>query len=233
MFVSSAKVHGESGVFGPTDPPCPATAYARFKVEVESALRRRAERDPGSELVVLRLPVVYGAGVKGTFDRLLHSIECGMPIPISRRPSQRSFISRRNAASALAAALDVPAGTYLPSDQRDLDVESLIQGLARRLGVRPRLVRLPGFVCTVLWRLPRIGRPLRSLTSSFLIDGSLHDWQPPQAVGCGLDQLSSWWRALSVAAPVQSARQSSQPKVRGGSNSLYDATTRSRDALQR
>lgn len=72
VFVSSVKVNGEATEgdtrFSESDPPSPQDAYGVSKWEAEQALWRIAG-ETGLEIVVVRPPLVYGPGVKGTSRR--------------------------------------------------------------------------------------------------------------------------------------------------------------------
>ena len=74
VFASSVKVYGEATQpgrpFGADDTPAPQDAYARSKAEAESVLRAICG-ERGVELVILRLPLTYGPGVRGNFLALL------------------------------------------------------------------------------------------------------------------------------------------------------------------
>jgi nucleoside-diphosphate-sugar epimerase len=76
VFVSSIKVNGEEtgeGMrFTADQLPAPEDAYGISKLEAEQALRALAE-ETGMEVVIIRPPLVYGAGVKGNFATMIVS----------------------------------------------------------------------------------------------------------------------------------------------------------------
>src|SRR5690606_34311570 len=69
IFLSSLHVNGEvtSHPFTEASSPAPNSPYARSKWEAEQALLALRDR---MEIVIVRPPLVYGAGVKANFLRL-------------------------------------------------------------------------------------------------------------------------------------------------------------------
>src|SRR5690348_81653 len=85
VYVSTIKVNGERTTTSPfieTDDPSPKDAYAISKWESEQALHRIAA-ESGIEIVILRPPLVYGAGVKANFLRLLNLVCRRIPLPLA------------------------------------------------------------------------------------------------------------------------------------------------------
>ncbi len=80
VYVSSIKVNGEETVGGHSytelDTPSPQDPYGISKWEAEQALHRVAE-ETGLEVVIVRPPLVYGAGVKGNFAQMLKVLAKG------------------------------------------------------------------------------------------------------------------------------------------------------------
>ncbi|HEY5309850.1 MAG TPA: NAD-dependent epimerase/dehydratase family protein, partial [Casimicrobiaceae bacterium] len=80
VFTSTVKVNGEETLparpFRESDPPDPRDDYAVSKWEAECALADVA-RETGMSVTVLRLPLLYGPGVKGNIARLTEAIARG------------------------------------------------------------------------------------------------------------------------------------------------------------
>lgn len=202
VFLSSVKVNGERTTarpYGEGDTPLPEDAYGISKWEAEQALFRIAA-GTGLEGVVLRPPLVYGPGVKGNFLRLMNLVACGVPLPLGAVANRRSLISTGNLAGAIIQALDAPqaAGrTYLVSDGEDVSTPDLVRGLARALGVKPRLLSFPlaalGLAATLAGKRAELAR----LTGSLQVDSSRIrselGWRPSFALAQGLDQTARWY----------------------------------------
>ncbi len=74
IFISSIKVNGESTLpgkpFKADDRPNPLDPYGVSKHEAEEAFKQLGI-ETGMEVVIIRPPLVYGAGVKASFLNML------------------------------------------------------------------------------------------------------------------------------------------------------------------
>lgn len=99
VFLSTAKVNGELSrpgrPFSSLDDPMPATPYARSKHRAEQGLRE-IPRQIGMELIILRPPLVYGRGSKGSFNALVSLVRQGWPLPLGAIDNRRSMIHVEN-----------------------------------------------------------------------------------------------------------------------------------------
>jgi nucleoside-diphosphate-sugar epimerase len=208
VFASTIKVYGETTregrPFRAGDPSRPLDAYALSKAEAENVLRQVC-RESGIEGVVLRLPLVYGAGVKGNFLLLLEAIARGRRLPFAGVVNRRSLLYVGNAVSAIEAALRSPAlaGETLPiADTQSVSTPDLILKLAGPLGATPRLSRVPTSVLRAgAALLGRRGASMR-LLGSLEVDSArfceLAPWTPPVALDDGLAATVAWWKQQHV-----------------------------------
>ncbi len=148
VFMSSVKVNGEATQgrpFRESDVPQPRDAYGITKLEAEQVLQELS-RAGAMEIVVLRPPLVYGAGVKGNFLRLMGLLARGVPLPFASIRNRRSLIYVGNLIDAIVTALRSPqaaGGTYLVSDGEALSTPDLLRRLGRALGRDARLLPCP------------------------------------------------------------------------------------------
>ena len=149
VFVSSVKVNGDETLpgrrFTAEDKPLPVDPYGISKHEAEQALRQVCERT-GMEWVAVRPPLVYGPGVKANFQRLMHSLQRGLPLPLGALHNQRSLVALDNLVDLLVICLDHPQAAnqiFMVSDGDDLSVRILAERLARLLGSRSWLLPVP------------------------------------------------------------------------------------------
>lgn len=193
--MSSIKVLGEKtppGIpFRATDPPHPEDAYGRLKLASERALLEAAQ-ESGSELVILRAPLVYGPGVKGNLRALLRLLATGLPLPFAGIHNKRSLIFLENLVDlAIASALHPAAkrGVFLLRDA-DFSTPELLRTLAEGLGRRAHLFPLPSSALSLARALPGLGGPLARLTLSLTVeDGDARaflGWAPPFSAKAGL-----------------------------------------------
>ena len=102
IFLSSSKVYGQVAFNNCPSENClgeKLTTYGRTKFEGERALLQRLE---GSTVqpVIIRMPLVYGKGVKGNLFSLHRIIMRGLPIPLNGiTENRRSMLSMSNLCS--------------------------------------------------------------------------------------------------------------------------------------
>ena len=84
VFISSIKVNGErteiSRPFTEEAEVNPQDAYAVSKSEAERCLLQIAQQT-GMEVVIIRPPLIYGAGVKANFASMMRVVKHGLPLP--------------------------------------------------------------------------------------------------------------------------------------------------------
>ncbi|HQH26308.1 MAG TPA: NAD-dependent epimerase/dehydratase family protein [Oligoflexia bacterium] len=120
IFTSSISVYGTSAALGPLSEdslPAPQSEYAREKMAAELTLQACLS---GSRmaLYLLRLPAVYGPGMKGLIRCLFFAAKHGIPVPIFGMHSKRGFLSVYNTVRVLQACINgrLAPGLYLPHE---------------------------------------------------------------------------------------------------------------------
>lgn len=217
VFLSSVKVNGEATYgrpFRETDTPCPEDPYGRTKRDAEDLLMRRGREQP-IEIVVLRSPLVYGAGVKGNFERLMRAVAAGVPLPLGAVQNRRSLIYVGNLADAIVAAIEkpqAPGRTYLVSDGEDMSTPELVRAVARALHAKPRLVTCPLALLKFAAMCMGKSAELARLTDSLCIDSTRIrnelGWTPPYSVTEGLSDTARWYHArVNDGARVEEAHR--------------------------
>jgi nucleoside-diphosphate-sugar epimerase len=203
IFVSTIKVNGDSTSDMPFNvdmPPAPQDAYAISKWEAEEALRSVAA-ESGLELVIVRPPLVYGAGVRGNFLRLMSLVDRALPLPRPRKRNCRSMIGAENLADFLVRCVDHPkaAGhSFLVKDSEDISTRELITRLARLLNRPVRLVPVPESLIRLVARLTMTKEAAGRILDSLVIDSDctqqLLKWTPPVTLDEGLAATARWYR---------------------------------------
>jgi len=195
VFLSSIKVNGErteQQPFRSGDAPAPVDAYGRSKLAAEQALWRVC-KSSSLEGVVVRLPLVYGPGVKANVARLVRLVESGLPLPLGSIDNERSLVGIENLCSFVVAVLEHPRAAgraWLLSDGDDLSTPELVRRIAEALDRRVRLVPFPVGLLRAAGRM--IGRveEIERLTGSLQVDSapamSELGWRPPRTVAEGL-----------------------------------------------
>ena len=214
VFASSVKINGETTLPGRAlredDPPDPRDDYAASKWEAEGALADVA-RDTGMPVTVMRLPLMYGPGVKGNIARLTDAIARGVPLPLASIDNRRSLLGSGNFASAVDAVLANPTptpgtvATWFVADAEPVATPQLVRAIAAALGVAPRLVPMPPalfqLVCACLGRASAADRLVESLVVDTGAFRDAYAWQPPRSLA---EELADMARArrTAPAAPL-------------------------------
>lgn len=195
VFVSSVKVNGERTLekpFRADDTPAPEDPYGRSKLAAEEALRQWAVRT-GTELVIVRPPLVYGPGVRANFLKLMQLVKSGMPLPVGGIRNRRSMVALDNLVDFLMLCATHPAAagaTWMVSDNHDMSLPELVTKIATAMGQRPRLLPFPpGLLAagaTLLGRRAAAGRLLDSLQVDISPALDRLGWTPPLDVDSGL-----------------------------------------------
>jgi len=204
VLASTVKVYGETTrprrPMRAGDPARLRDAYAHSKAEAENVLWQICHAN-GIEGVVLRLPLVYGPGVKGNFLILLEAIAAGRRLPLAGVANRRSLVYVGNAVSAIEAALRTPAladETLPVADAESMSTPQLIQKIARGLGVRARLYHVPAPLlragAALFGQRGAAARLLDSLEVDATRFGELAQWTPPATLDEGLAATVAWWR---------------------------------------
>lgn len=203
VFMSSIKVNGEATAgmpFAAPDIPAPQDPYGISKWEAEQALWKIAE-ETGMEVVILRPPMVYGAGVKANFLRLLKWVEKGIPLPLGAVQNRRSMIYLGNLVDSMILAAthpDAAGRVWMLSDGEDVSTPELIHRLAMVLGRSDRLWRLPPswlrMVGAILGKSDEIERLLGSLEIDSTPIRRELGWVPPYSMMQGLEETVHWYQ---------------------------------------
>jgi nucleoside-diphosphate-sugar epimerase len=194
IFLSTVKVNGENSAvtkngayaaFSEDSPASPLDGYALSKFEAEQVLCAIGSAT-AMETVVLRLPLVYGPGVKANFKELLRLSCSGLPIPLGSLKNRRSLLYLENGCDCIARCITEPAAAgqlFLVSDGDDLSTPELIRMICRAAGRPSRLLPCPLWVLKGAGMLTGKSAVVRRLTGSLCVNSkklqSLLGWRPP------------------------------------------------------
>jgi nucleoside-diphosphate-sugar epimerase len=198
VYVSSVKVNGEETalgrVYAEQDAPGPQDPYGISKWEAEQALHRVA-KETGLEVVIVRPPLVYGAGVKGNFAQMISVLKRGVPLPFALVRNKRSLIYVGNLVDVLILCATHPAAagqTYLVSDGEDISTPDLLRKLGSAMSKKSRLFSCPIAFLNLAGSLVGKSDQVARLLGSLQVDSNkIHrelDWVPPYSLQQGLDK---------------------------------------------
>lgn len=212
VFVSSVKAVGErnEAPWDETTPPAPVDAYGRTKLEAETITRSLAQRH-GIHAPILRLPLVYGPGMKGNALRLFRLVDRGWPLPLGSVRNRRSLLFTGNLVAAVLATLESPSGsdTFFVTDAEAPSTPELVTAIAQALGRRARLLPFPTALLRALGRagdlaartmpFPLTTEAVDRLAGSLVVDGSrlvrATGYTRPYTMTEGLHLTAEWYRA--------------------------------------
>lgn len=213
VYVSSVKVNGENTpsrgesnakYFSETATPNPQDPYGQSKREAEQALHRIAQQT-GLEVVIVRPPLVYGAGVKGNFLQLLKVVGKGIPLPLASVNNRRSLLYVGNLVDALITCATHPAAagqTYLVSDGEDISTPDLLRRLAAALGVPARLFPCPSSLLRLAATMAGKSAQAERVLGSLQVDSDKMrrdlNWRPPYSLQQGLQATADWYSATHL-----------------------------------
>ncbi|SJM93110.1 UDP-glucose 4-epimerase [Crenothrix polyspora] len=200
IFISSIKVNGEGTLPGKpyteNIEPAPVDPYGVSKREAEDGLRALAT-ETGLQVVIIRPPLIYGAGVKGNLLSLLRWINKGIPLPLGAIHNKRSFVALDNLLDLIAVCLHHPQAanqTFLVADSEDMSTTVLLRGIAKALDKRVFLLPVPEKLLKILLTLLGRGDIGQRLCDSLQLDTSkaktLLGWIPPVSTDEGLRRLA-------------------------------------------
>ncbi|MBT3940044.1 MAG: NAD-dependent epimerase/dehydratase family protein [Pelagibacterales bacterium] len=199
IMLSSIKVNGEGflnndNYYSEMSKNNPLDNYGISKLEAENLLKTFCIGN-NINFVILRPPLVYGAGVKGNLKKLMYSIDKNIPLPIIKTANNRSLISLRNLVSALIiVALNDNANsqTYLVSDDLPISVENLYKNIAIIMKKKLFLIKFYSlFFKILLWPFGK-AKLVEKISSSLIIDNAKikkdTEWRPAISL---MDDLKS------------------------------------------
>ncbi|HEX6965393.1 MAG TPA: NAD-dependent epimerase/dehydratase family protein [Gemmatimonadaceae bacterium] len=212
VFVSSVKAMGESADDALTEEmhAAPSDPYGVSKLEAEQLVSDMA-RAAGIHAPILRLPLVYGAGMKANMLRLFDLVDRGFPFPLGRVQNKRSLAYVGNVVHAIRAVLGSPAAaheTFFVSDGEDVSTPELIRLIARSIGKPARLLPVPvslmraagrvGDLLATVAPVPLSTPVLDRLLGSLTVDSSklrrITGYVPPFSVAEGMHITGQWYR---------------------------------------
>lgn len=196
VFVSTIKVNGERSQTGKPftaqSLPAPETDYGRSKLEAENRIREIGQAT-GMEIVIIRPPLVYGKGARGSFNALVKLVKSGAPLPFGALDNRRSIIHVDNLADLIVTAALKPSAAghvLMAADGAALSTADLIRKIAAASGRRAMLFPVPPSFLraagAVTGKRDVVGRLVDSLEADCSETKRILGWTPPLSTDDGL-----------------------------------------------
>ncbi|RWM09216.1 NAD-dependent epimerase/dehydratase family protein [Mesorhizobium sp.] len=187
IYLSSIRAvagSGFSGTINEATPPAPQCAYGRSKREGEIVMLNAYASAGRSDATALRLPPVYGEGMKGNMGALLRLADSALPLPAGALAGLRSLISCETAADAVLHLLSHPGPlrpAYVAADASPVAMSEIITAFRQGFNRPPRLLPTPALPLRLAAMLLGKQASWRALTATQICDPSLlasEGWTP-------------------------------------------------------
>lgn len=180
-----AVIAGSPGPLRTDSVLSPKDAYAISKAKAETGLARIDI----PERLIVRAPLVYGAGAKGHLATLVRLCASPFPLPFGSVENRRTMVGVSNLADALcfAASMPVPAGRcdiFHACDAEPLSIRRLVTEIRTAMGRPARLVNVPPGLLRLMAKVTGPGSVAGKLLDDSVVDGSRlfeAGWIPPVA----------------------------------------------------
>jgi len=188
IYLSSIRAVAGPGFSGTIDekiPPAPQCAYGRSKREGEiRTLDAYASRP--SNATALRLPPVYGEGMKGNLATLMRlgGMPVNLPLPAALFSGMRSLMSCEAAARTVVYLLSRPQPlrpVYVACDLPPLPISAVLGAFRQGFGLSLRLSAVPAGPIRAAATLLGKGKAWDAMTATQICDPSLlvaEGWVP-------------------------------------------------------
>jgi nucleoside-diphosphate-sugar epimerase len=194
IFLSTVKVYGKfirGSKPWTEDSECyPDDSYGKSKYEAEKSLKELEDKD--FIVSVLRTPLVYGEGVRANMLSIMKLISVSHILPFKDLHNRRNFTSAENLVAFIDRIIKIRAsGTFIAMDDDAISTSQLVKLIARYLGRKIILFKLPDFIIkTGIFLFPNI---FDRLYGSFEMDNSktlkILDFKPPITINEGIKKM--------------------------------------------
>ena len=191
IFLSSVGVLGEfSGVcpFNADSPYNPHDDYTISKMEAEQGLKR-VFSNTDVNLTIIRPPLVYGYGAKGSFKTLCKLVRKLPILPLGSITPERSFCSVNNLCDLIIVCLTNEKSynrTFLVSDDISITLVDMIKMMYRSLDKNCLLLPVPYSLIYLAGLITGKTQTVSKLSGSLTLDiGYTKEtlgWRPPYAM---------------------------------------------------
>ncbi|TIO77098.1 NAD-dependent epimerase/dehydratase family protein [Mesorhizobium sp.] len=187
IYLSSIRAvagPGFSGTIDEATPPAPQCAYGRSKREGEIVMLNAYASAERSDATALRLPPVYGEGMKGNMAALMRLADTALPLPAGALAGSRSLIASETAADAVLHLLSHPGPlrpAYVAGDASPVAMSEIITAFRQGFNRPPRLLPVPAMPLRLAATLFGRQASWQALTATQICDPSLlvsEGWAP-------------------------------------------------------
>lgn len=143
---------------------------------------------------ILRLPLVYGKGVKGNFGKVVNACQRGIPLPFRLvKANSRSYLYIGNLSSLIQTILKckhMESGILLVSDDSDVSTSLLLKNIFKELGTQDISIPVPVVLmksfASVLLKTELIDKIIGNQSLDISKTKQFLNWVPPYSFKQGL-----------------------------------------------
>lgn len=156
----------------------PVSWYGQSKRAAETWLLKQRLPE-GKKLIILRPPMIHGAGDKGNLRLLYNIVSKGIPYPLSSFDNSRTFISIQNFVFYIIQIIDkqdqITSGIYHLADDENLSTKEIIAMIKEVTGRKTWNLSLPKDLIKVLAKIgdvvpiPLNTNRLKKMTGNMLV----------------------------------------------------------------
>jgi nucleoside-diphosphate-sugar epimerase len=148
VLFSTIAVYGQAkgDVLDEQSPTQPDTFYAQTKLAAEEIVMSAKNADGAPIGTVLRLGAVYGARIKGNYERLTRALADHRFIPIGNGLNRRTLVYDKDVSRAAVLAVSHPAAAgrvFNVTDGGFHTLNEIIESICSALGRKPPRLTLP------------------------------------------------------------------------------------------
>ena len=200
LFLSSTRAMADAWETAVLDEEtaCRTTQpYGRSKLEGERLLKAAYDEAGRSDAVSLRLPPVYGAGMRGQLGALLRLADTPLPLPLRTYGAPRTLASCRSVVDAILLLLHHTGPveeTYLVGDRESVGLGDILSAFRLGLGRPNRLFSVPEGMLRLGAALTLQGRAARLLAGGQIVRSqrlATLGWKPEPDTGAELARIAT------------------------------------------
>lgn len=203
IFLSTIKVNGEKTIkgipFNQNSKNNPQDSYALSKLKAEDELIKASKKN-NIEITIIRIPLVYGPGVKANFLKLIDIVYKKIPLPFGNINNLRSLIYVENLVDFLyvcAESVNAKNQIFLLSDPYPISTTKLIKIVANVMKIKPIFLPIPKIILRIIFFFLGKSESINKLILSLEIDPKFAyqtlNWNPPFSTLEGLKKTTKWF----------------------------------------
>ena len=211
IFLSTIKVNGEKTLkgipFNQNSKNNPQDSYALSKLKAEDELIKASKKN-NIEITIIRIPLVYGPGVKANFLKtksinflkLIDLVYKKIPLPFGSINNLRSLIYIENLVDFLYVCAEnenAKNQIFILSDPYPISTTKLIKIVANVMKIKPIFLPIPKIILRIIFFFLGKSDIINKLILSLEIDPKFAyqtlNWNPPFSTLEGLKKTTKWF----------------------------------------